>query len=132
MSFRSCVRSISQPSDGAMPLDVPMSLKRLFAIVILSVCDAVVPAEEPSIAWMFNPRCEYRNRFQRTVTSFVPSHVQAAQVSVEDLITIAMPTCDATHECSITLPSSSTRRAFFNSNRFLIDHVPFHDSCLWT
>jgi hypothetical protein len=47
-----------------------------------------------------------------------------------DLITIAMPVCASAQLFSNTLPSTSVRRALFNSNRFLTVHTPFHDGFL--
>src|SRR5689334_17453164 len=41
---------------------------------------------------------------------------------------MAKPVCASTQQFSITLPSISTRRAFFSSNRFFTDHaLPAND-----
>ena len=48
-----------------------------------------------------------------------------------DFMTIAAPSCAAVQIFSKTLPSTSTRWAFFNSKRFLTVHeLPFQDSGL--
>src|SRR6478672_10709419 len=60
------------------------------------------------------------------VTSAVPSHVHVPQASCADLIAIAMPDCASAQLFSKMLFSTSTRRAFLSSNRFLTVHLPFH------